>query len=78
MQRMQMKMRLPLKHGTGCAQHFAEAYSEPYQASEMELFAKTVNDLKHRKLLSQKEQPWVFERALRTPLVSLSYTYERG
>ena len=47
MQPMQMKMKLPLKHDTGCAQHFAEAYSEPCQASEMELFPKTVNDLKH-------------------------------
>ena len=41
-----MRMKLPLKHDTRYAQHFAEVYSEPSRASEMELFAKTVNDLK--------------------------------
>ena len=40
-----MRMRLSLKHDTCYAQHFAELYSEPCQASEMELFAKTVNEL---------------------------------
>ena len=45
-QRMQMRMKLHLKHGTRYAQHFAEACSELCQASEMELFVKTVNDLK--------------------------------
>ena len=40
-----MRMRLSLKHDTCYAQHFAEVYSEPCQASEMELFAKTVNKL---------------------------------
>ena len=29
MQRMQMRMKLPLKHHTHYAQNFAEAYSEP-------------------------------------------------
>ena len=46
MQRMQMRMKLPLKHDTRYAQHFAEVYSEPCRASEVEPFAKTVNDLK--------------------------------
>ena len=46
MQPIQMRMKLPLKHGTCYAQHFAEVYSVPCQASDMELFAKTVNDLK--------------------------------
>ena len=34
-----MKMKLPLKHNSRYAQHFAEVYSEPYRASEVELFA---------------------------------------
>ena len=42
MQRMQMRMKLPLEHDTRYAQYFAEVYSEPSQASEMELFAKTM------------------------------------
>ena len=46
MQHMQMRMKIPLKHDTRYAQHFTEAYSESFQASEVELFAKTVNDLK--------------------------------
>ena len=29
-----MKMKLPLKHDTCYAQHFAEVYSEPCRASE--------------------------------------------
>ena len=33
-----MKMKLPLKHYTRYAQHFAEVYSMPCQASEVELF----------------------------------------
>ena len=41
-----MIMKLPLKHDTRYAQHFAEAYSEPCQTSEMKLIAKTVNDFK--------------------------------
>ena len=45
-QRMQMKMKLPLKHDTRYAQHFAKVYSEPCQVSEVKLFAKTVNALK--------------------------------
>ena len=46
MQRMQMRMKLLPKLDTRYAQHFAEGYSGPCQASEVELFAKTVNDLK--------------------------------
>ena len=34
-----MKMKLPLKHDTRYVQHFAEVYSEPCRASEVELFA---------------------------------------
>ena len=41
-----MRMKLPLKHDTRYTKHFAEVYSKPCQASEMELFEKTVNDLK--------------------------------
>ena len=43
MQRMQMRIKLPLKHDTRYAQHFAKVNSEPCQASEVELFAKIVN-----------------------------------
>ena len=42
---MQMIMKIPLKNDTCYAQHFTEAYSEPFQASEMKIFVKTVNDL---------------------------------
>ena len=42
---MQMIMKIPLKNDTCYAQHFREAYSEPFQASEMKIFVKTVNDL---------------------------------
>ena len=41
---MQMRMKLPLKHDTRYAQHFAKVKSGPCQASELKLFAKTVND----------------------------------
>ena len=37
-----MRMKLPLKHDARYT-HFAEVYSGPCQASEIELFAKTVN-----------------------------------
>ena len=47
-------MKLPLKHDTRCALYFAEMYSEPCQVSEMELFAKTVNDLKPLKTVFAK------------------------
>ena len=40
---MEMRMKLPLKHDARYTQHFAEVYSGPCQASEIELFAKTVN-----------------------------------
>ena len=46
MQRMEMRMKLPLKNDALYVQYFTEVYSEACQASEMELFAKTVNDLK--------------------------------
>ena len=32
-------MKIPLKHDTRNAQHFAGVHSEPCRASEMELFA---------------------------------------
>ena len=54
MQSMQMRMKLPLKHDTRYAQHFTKVYSEPRQASEMEFFAKTVNDLKSMKTVIAK------------------------
>ena len=41
-QRMQMRMKLPLKHDIRYAQHFAKMNSEHCQASEVELFVKTV------------------------------------
>ena len=44
MQHMQMRMRLPLKGDIRYAQHFAKMNSENCQASEVELFVKTVND----------------------------------
>ena len=46
MQRMQMRMKLPLIHNIRYAQHFAKMNSERCQATEVELFVKTVNDLK--------------------------------
>ena len=39
MQRMQIRMKLPLKHDTRYAQHSAEVYSEPRRASEVKFFA---------------------------------------
>ena len=51
MQRMQMRMNLPLKQNTPYALRFAEIYSDPCQSSEEELFAKTVNDLKTLKTI---------------------------
>ena len=44
-QGMRMRMKLPLKHDIRYAQHFAKMNSERCQASEVELFVKTVNDL---------------------------------
>ena len=40
MQRIQMRMKLPLKHDTRFAQHFTKVNSEPCKASEVELFQK--------------------------------------
>ena len=50
-----MSMKLPLKHYTRYAQHFANVYSEPCQVSEVELFAKTVNALKPLKTVIAKK-----------------------
>ena len=61
MQRMQMRMRLALKHVTYYAQHLVEVYSE--------LFAKIVNDLKPLKTFIAKGPPSVFGRVLSPPLV---------
>ena len=55
MQRMQMRVKLPLKHDTCYAQHLAKVYSEPCQVSEEELFAKTVNALKPLKTVIAKK-----------------------
>ena len=54
MQYMQMRMRVPFKHDTRYAQHFAEMNSERCQASEVELIVKTVNDLKPFKAIIAK------------------------
>ena len=53
-QSMQIRMKLPLKHDTRYAQHFAKMNSERYQASEVKLFVKTVNDLKPLKAVIAK------------------------
>ena len=53
-QHMQMRMKLPLKHDIRYAQHFAKMNSEHCQASEVELFVKTVNDLKRLKVFIAK------------------------
>ena len=54
MQRMQMRMKLPLKHDIRYAQHFTKMNSERCQASEVELFVKIVNDLKPLKTVIAK------------------------
>ena len=46
MHRMQMRMKLLLKHNIHYVQHFAKINSERCQASEVKLFVKTVNYLK--------------------------------
>ena len=59
MQCMQMRMKRPLKYDIRYAQHFAEVYSEPCRASEMELLTKTVNDLKPLKTVIAKRSAFV-------------------
>ena len=54
MQGMQLRMKLLLKHDICYAQHFAKMNSECCQASEVELFVKTVNDLKLLKAVIAK------------------------
>ena len=54
MQRMQMRLKFPLKYDICYAQHFAKMNSEHCQASEVELFVKTVNDLKQLKVVIAK------------------------
>ena len=54
MQRMQMRMRLPLKDDIRYAKRFAKMTSERCQTSEVELFLKTVNDLKSSKVVIEK------------------------
>ena len=54
MQRMQIRTKLPLKHDTRYAQHFAKVYSEPCQVSKEELFQKTVNALNPLKTVIAK------------------------
>ena len=54
MQRMEMRMKLALKHNIHYAQHFAKMNSEHCQASEVELFLKIVNDLKPLKAVIAK------------------------
>ena len=54
MQHMQMRMKLPLIHDICYAQHFVKMNSERCQASEVELFLKTVNHLKLLKAVIAK------------------------
>ena len=54
---MQMRIKLPLKHDIRYAQHFAKMNSECCQASEVELFLKTVKDLKLLKAAITKRSP---------------------
>ena len=49
-----MRMKPPLEHDTRYAQHFEKLNSEPCQASEVELFAETVNALKPLKTVVTK------------------------
>ena len=58
MQRIQMRMKLLLKHDIRCAQHFAKMNSEWCQTSEVELFVKTVNDLKPLKAVIAKSSEY--------------------
>ena len=51
---MQMRLKLPLKHDIRYPQHFAKMNSERCQASEVELFVKTVNDVKPLKAVIAK------------------------
>ena len=51
---MQMRMKLSLKDDIRYAQHFAKMNSERCQASEVELFVKTVNDLEPLKAVIAK------------------------
>ena len=54
MQRMQIRMRLPLKDDISYAKHFAKMTLERCHSSEVELFLKTVNDLKSSKVVIAK------------------------
>ena len=71
MQRMEMRMKLPLKNDTLYVQYFTEVYSEACQTSEMELFAKTVNDLKALQTVIGKSSTLGVDTVLSMPLVSL-------
>ena len=50
---MRMGMKIPLKH-IRYAQHFAKMNSKHSQAPEMELFVKTINDLRPLKAVIAK------------------------
>ena len=52
--KFQMRMKLTLRHDTSYAQYFAKVNSGPCQASKVELFAETVNDLKQLKAVIAK------------------------
>ena len=54
MPRMQLRINRPLKHNIPYLQPFAKMNSERCQASEVELFVKTVNDLKPLKAVIAK------------------------
>ena len=49
-----MRTKLPLKYDICYAQHFAKMNSERCQASVVELFVKTVNELKPMKVVVAK------------------------
>ena len=51
---MRMGMKIPLKHDIRYAQHFAKMNSKHCQAPEMELFVKTINDLRPLKAVIAK------------------------
>ena len=74
MQSMQMRMKLPLKHDIRYAQHFAKMNSEHCQASEVELFVKTVNDLKLLKAVIAKRSTLVIWRGSGLRLRIKSYS----
>ena len=74
-----MRMKLPLKHDTPYAQHFAKVYSEPCQVSEIELFAKTVNALKPLKtVIAERYTLGIWQGPERAYSFAKLYTWKGG